>query len=737
MANNDLNDILANATLVLNSIAEGIYATNDLGIIIYSNPTAARILGYTVEELLGQSAHDLFRHSRSDGSHLSREECDHHHLLTTGKTLDVLDDVFWNKDGTPIPVEFTSTSIQQQGQIIGIVVAFKDITKRKMMESRLLHQNEILEMIAAGEPLQRILQFLVEMVEQQTQGFCSILLMDKESDVLRFTVGPQLPPEYIVSLNEVPLEPEACACSRAAYWKKPVFVSDLQTDKLWQSQRRLPFSQALTACWSVPILSTDQTVLGTAVIYFPKSKPPIPEELPLLEVYAHLAGIAMQRENAEQDIHYLAYHDSLTGLCNRRFFLSHAQGAIERAKSTATSVGVMLLDLDRFKSINDTLGHNFGDLVLKQVAKRLGERLSPTQTLARMGGDEFLILLDGIPSSDRLSEEARELMRGFDAPLLVDGREFHITASAGIAHFPQDGEDLDTLIRQADRAMYYAKKMGGNGFQLYLGMKDDQFTKNSVLEMDLQQALHEGRFYIDFQPKVHLKRGEVTGAEALIRWNHPDLGVISPGEFIPIAEETGLIRQLDDWVLNTVCQQITRWQARGFAPVPVAVNLSAMQFQQPDLVTSIQNLLAVHNVDASWLEIEITETTLMRNNEEAMKKLKQLRQMGVCVSIDDFGVGYSCLALLQHLSVDALKVDQAFIRDMSPKNAAILSTIIQLGHNLNLKVVAEGVETMEQQDFIAENGCDEMQGFLFSRPVSPNQFEQFLLQVAPSSSRVV
>lgn len=731
MKTNGMNDILSNAVLILNCMEGGIYATNDEGIIIYSNQTAARILGYTAEEMFGQLAHDLFRHSRSDGTHIAKEECENHHLLTTGETVDVLDDVFWRKDGTSVPVEFASTTIRNGVEVVGIVVTFKDISKRKGVESRLLDQNEILEMIATGEPLVKILCFLAEMVEHQTETFCSILLMDRDTDVLRFAVGPSLPEEYIVFQSAVRINPEASSCSRAAYWKKPIRVDDIETDALWFEHRNIPFSHGLTACWSVPVLSAEHAVLGTLTIYFPAKREPQNEDLALLESYAYLAGIAIQRDNAEREIHYLAYHDSLTGLPNRRYFLTHAERAIQRTRSTPGSIAVVLIDMDRFKSINDSLGHTFGDQVLKAVAERLKSSIAPSHCVARMGGDEFLILMDQVASMESILQQASGFIDGLNQPLVVDGREFRLTASAGIALYPQDGVDLDTLIRHADRAMYYAKEMGGSGFRRFQDMKKDKFRTNFLLETGLQQALEKQQFYLDFQPKVSLSSGRVTGAEALVRWKHPQLGVISPGDFIPIAEETGLIRQLDHWVLETACKQVKDWRQRGLALVPVAVNLSTIQFQQPDLVTSIQHVLDSEQLDASWLEIEITETTLMKNEEEAMKKLKLLRQMGIRVSIDDFGVGYSCLALLQHLEVDSLKIDQAFVRNMDPKNVAIISTIIQLGHNLSLNVVAEGVETAEQMDFIRKNGCDEMQGFLFSRPVSPAQFEQLLSQSTP------
>lgn len=733
MKKSGIEDLLPNTTLVLNSIEEGIYVTDDEGIIIYANPTAGRILGYDVDELFGQVAHDLLRHSRKDGSHLAREECNHHHLLTSGESVDVLDDVFWKKDGTSVPVEYTSTTIHQHGRLLGIVVAFKDITRRKLVESRLLNQNKVLEMIATGESLMNILQFLAVAVEQHTKGVCSIQLMDRDSSLLRFAVGPSLSEESIEVLREVPLHPDACPCSLAAYSRKPVRVPDLLTHPEWSVRRSAEFPLVSTGCYCTPILSVEQAVLGTFAIYFPEGDGLRDEDVSVLESYARLAGIAIGRERAEHYIEYLAFHDSLTGLCNRRYFIARAQSALEQARPHGEPLAVMLYDLDGFKSINDSLGHNLGDLVLKAVAERLQTRLAPSHTLARMGGDEFLILFENAPSQTRLVEEAQRLLQGLEEVLEVDGREFRLTGSAGVAVFPEDGEDLDTLIRHADRAMYYAKDMGGNGVRLYGHMKTNQFSRRFMFESELRQALAAEQFYMEFQPKVSLDSGRVTGAEALIRWNHPQFGVVSPADFIPVAEETGLIHQLDDFVLKTACKQVQAWRERGLIPVPVAVNLSAVRFQETDLVASIRSLLDSEGVAATWLELEITETTLMKNKQEAMTKLRLLREMGIHVAIDDFGVGYSCLALLQHLVVDSLKVDQAFLRDMNEKNAAIVSTIIQLGHSLNLKVVAEGVETVEQRNFVHQAGCDELQGFLFGRPVSATEFEQYLT-TSPSSS---
>ncbi|MCF8563157.1 EAL domain-containing protein [Alicyclobacillus tolerans] len=693
MTKHGLDEILSNATLVLNSIEEGIYATDEAGVIIYSNPTAARILGYSVEEMLGQPAHDLFRHSRSDGSHLARHECEHHRLLVSGGLVDVLDDVFWKKDGTSIPVEFTSTAIHKSGKVAGIVVAFKDITRRKKVESRLLHQNQILEMIAAGKPLAEILGFLAEIIEHQTDAECSIVLAETGNTLLDTGIAPLI---------------ETCVPSR-------------------------------TPSSSVPILSTEHSVLGTLTVNFPERKQLGAEDLSLLESYAHLAGIAIQRDRAEREIHHLAYHDSLTGLYNRRWFMVQAEQAISEAKKNSGSIAVMLIDLDRFKWINDSLGHNFGDLVLKVVAERLKSVMMPSQFAARMGGDEFLILIDRVPSVTGVLEPANALIEVLNQPIVVDDRTFRLTASTGIAFYPQDGADLDTLIRQADRAMYHAKEMGGNGLRLYQALNHDQYSTHGLLETQLQQALDEGQLYLEFQPKMNVDSGRMTGAEALVRWQHPELGVVSPGDFIAIAEETGLIRPLDSWVLQTVCRQMKDWKQRGVALVPIAVNLSTAQFQQPDLVPCIQRLLDAEELDSYWLEIEITETTLMRSEQKAMEKLKLLRDMGIRVSIDDFGVGYSCLGLLQHLMVDSLKIDKAFVKDIDPQKAAIVSTIVQLGHSLQLKVVAEGVETVEQRQFIHEQGCDEMQGFLLSRPLSASAFEQFVLQstLAPLAPKFV
>jgi len=714
------------ANLILNSVNEGIYGSDSEGRIIFCNPAAAVMLGYTVEEMIGQPAHDLIRHSRADGSRLSREECDHHFVLANHETRHVLDDVFWRKDGSPIPVEYTSTSIQEGEKSLGVVVAFKDITQRKRGESRLVGQNHVLQMIALGATLPRILEEIVSAVEQQSGALGSILLMDPTHGTLRFAAGAKLPRAYVEAIDRFPVGPNSCSCGTAAYRKQPVIVTDVEHDSLWREHRQLALAHGLRACWSVPILASDKEVLGTFAMYYCEAKQPLPEDVQLLESYAHLAGIAIQHQKSEQEIHYLAYHDPLTRLPNRAFFMSRIAEALQHTQKSAAPIAVLLIDMDRFKSINDSLGHSLGDLVLQAVGERLRACVSPDSTLARMGGDEFVILLTQNITEGHVTDLAKRITESFERPILVDGREFRLTTSVGISMSPQDGQDPDTLVKHADRAMYHAKDRGRSGFQVFTHLMNHKFSERLLLESDLQTALTEQQFHIDYQPRVHLQTDRMTSAEALIRWQHPQLGAVSPGDFIPIAEDAGLIGLIDNWVLQRVCIQIRSWQKLGLTPVPIAVNLSAMQFQQQDLVETIQRLLAEHQLEPKWMEIEITETTLMKNEEEAMKKISRLQEMGIRVSIDDFGVGYSSLGFLQHFAVDSLKIDQSFIRELHSGNTAIVSAIITLGHSLGLRVVAEGVETIAQRNFLRDRGCDEMQGFLSSRPVSAKRFAEFL-----------
>ncbi len=432
----------------------------------------------------------------------------------------------------------------------------------------------------------------------------------------------------------------------------------------------------------------------------------------------HLYMAVMQRR-VEDMIRHQASHDRLTGLPNRLLFDERLSLALAYAHQQGEILAVMFLDLDRFKVINDTLGHAIGDQLLQQVAQRISGCLKKSDTIARWGGDEFTLILPQVYSANDAIKIATRIIKALQAPFNCGKQEFHVTTSIGIALAPYDGEDAETLLKNADTAMYRAKQQGKNSFQLYAADMNTQALEQLVLANDLYKALNRGEFLLHYQPQVDLKTGRIVGTEALIRWQHPDRGLIPPNQFIPLAEETGQITAIGEWVLYTACAQNQAWQEAGYPPIRVAVNLSARQFQQQNLAQSIDRVLAETGLEARYLEVEITESIAMQDIRVTIAVLHELRTMGVHISMDDFGTGYSSLATLKRFPLHTLKVDREFVKDLtiSSKDAALIQAIVTLGHGLDLDVIAEGVETIEQQEFLHSIGCDAMQGYLFSKPL--------------------
>lgn len=437
----------------------------------------------------------------------------------------------------------------------------------------------------------------------------------------------------------------------------------------------------------------------------------------------------LQMPNQAEDlIQYLAYHDSLTDLPNRRLFTHRLNKALEEAKVQQTKLAVIFLDIDGFKTINDSFGHDAGDQLLKAIAKRLVHCVRRDDTVARIGGDEFMFLLPKIHNLANAKIIARKILNVFKQPFKLNENKIHITPSVGVSIFPIHGEDANTLIKRSDTAMYYAKEQGKNNYQLYTEDLETQSLERQVLENDLRKAIFENGIELYYQPKIDIDTGQIVGMETLVRWQHQELGIIPPSKFIPIAEESGMIIPLGDLILRTACKQNKAWQQQGYPPLRMSVNLSPVQFKQKNIVKNIIGILNETGLGAGWLELEITEMTILENIEEATEKIQQLKEKGIYVSIDDFGTGYSSLSYLKECSIDSLKIDQSFIRGLSNhlNDQAVVSAIISIAHNLNLNVIAEGVETAEQMTFLRKNGCKEVQGYLFSRPVNAEQFESIL-----------
>ena len=437
--------------------------------------------------------------------------------------------------------------------------------------------------------------------------------------------------------------------------------------------------------------------------------------------------VSASRTMATQMAHS-AQHDFLTGLPNRMLFNDRVAQAIALGRRNSKKVAVLFLDLDGFKHINDSLGHPTGDKVLQSVAKRLVDCVRFSDTVSRQGGDEFVVLLSEVAQAEDAAISARRMLHAVAETHSIDKHDLHVTTSIGVSVYPDDGPDSETLIKNADTAMYQAKENGRQSYQFFKSDMNIRAVERQSIEENLRRALERNEFTLHYQPKVNLNTGEITGAEALIRWKHPTEGLVSPARFIPVAEDCGLILPISNWVLREACKQAREWMVAGLHSISVAVNISALELRDESFLERVFAILAETCLDPRLLELELTESVLMKHPDSATSILKNLRAAGVRVAVDDFGTGYSSLSYLRKFPADAIKIDQSFIRQMSatPGETSIVTAIIRMGQSLNLRVIAEGVETQTELEFLQSQHCDEAQGYYFSRPVSPQQFASLL-----------
>ncbi|WP_158675458.1 putative bifunctional diguanylate cyclase/phosphodiesterase [Thiohalobacter thiocyanaticus] len=455
---------------------------------------------------------------------------------------------------------------------------------------------------------------------------------------------------------------------------------------------------------------------------------------PLFDAHGQIRSVLIvardsnRRSDAAYQAQYLAHYDMLTGLPNRALFRDRLLQSMAQARRSETLIAVMFLDMDNFKDVNDTLGHAVGDRLLKEVSARIVACTRETDTVARFGGDEFGVIQTSMHSVEDAAELAERIVDTVSQPIIIDNHEIHSAISIGLTLYPfDDHHNADELLKNADLAMYKAKREGRNRFQFYVAELNRIVQRRATIERDLRLALQRNEFTLHFQPQLSIDSGQVIGVEALLRWNQRERGAISPAEFIPVAESTGLIMEIGQWVLFEACRQVTEWQAAGLPPVRVAVNISPVQFRHRHLLDSIMHALHSSGVDPQLLEIELTESLIMRDADTTISTLRRLRELGVEVSVDDFGTGYSSLSYLTRFPINKIKLDQSFVRDIhKPDGAAIARTVITLGQTLDMRVMAEGVETYEQLAFLREHGCHEAQGFLFSRPMPGGAIQRLL-----------
>ena len=735
--------------------------------------------------------------------------------------------------------------------------------KASRVQEALHHEKEILEMIALDKPLSHILEDVCDRMERllANGSMCAISLFDQSTHTLNFGAGPALPEEFSQQLRNIPIGINSCSAAAAIFYNRLTIVQDIEVSPIWEKFKSDAIAHGLRSCWSVPITTAFNSVLGTVDVYCKETHSPTDDEHAMIVDACDLIGLAIDKKNMEQsleeseeryrsvvtnlsegimviapggqiitsnpsalrilkinDVHsvgrrhryfrrifgedgqtlklgndpasfvfkngtpilnlstgvelsdgsvvwllvnclpifkksnasisavlisftdttevretqrqlnFMASYDALTGLPNRHQLNLRLTKALSDAHKKQQRVALLFLDLDRFKNVNDTAGHAAGDMLLRDVSGRLNSCIRSTDLLARLGGDEFVIIVENVPDAQFLRDLGERVLEKMRNPFVIDGNEYHLGTSIGISVFPHDGNDTATLMRCADSAMYHAKESGRNNYQFFTTELNVRAQHRYALETNLRRALTEQEFLVYYQPKICLQTSRIVGAEALVRWQMPGMGLIPPTEFIPISEEIGLILPLGRWVLEQVCQQTSAWRAELAPDIVVSVNISPKQFQDPSLSKFIEQTLQETKLPPSALQLEITEGLLMGELDLLLPVFEAIKNLGVSISLDDFGTGFSSLSYLQRFPIDNLKIDRSFIHKIPANQDSVVLThaIIAMAKALGMSVTAEGVENAEQMLFLTDSGCQEMQGFYFSQPLPVEQFEKLL-----------
>ncbi len=668
--------------VALEAAADGIVITDQGGNIQWVNPAYTRMTGYRLDEVVGENLRVL-KSGKQDQS-FYKQLWD---TILTGKSW-YGELINKRKDGSLYPEEQSITPVlDKNGEIAHFIAIKRDITKHRQIENVTARLGRILDQ-SANE---------IYVFDATTLRFSQV------SQGARENLGYSM--EELESLTPVDLKPE--------------------------------FTQKMFAKLIEPLRNGEKEYIAFETVHRRKNGSLYPVEARLQlshretpQVFVSIIQDITERMQTQERLHHLAHHDVLTDLPNRMLFMDRLEHALSRARRAGCLVAVLFLDMDRFKIINDTLGHDVGDRLLQAFGLRLCACVRDGDTVARHGGDEFVIVLEDVATVDDVPAMARKILNTLAQPFQIDDRELFMTSSIGISLHPSDGQDAPTLLKNADTAMYRAKGTGRNTYQFYSADMSAKAFERLTLETSLRHALKREEFLLYYQPQVDMGTGRIVGVEALLRLQHPDLGLVLPGDFIPLLEDTGLIVPVGEWVLRSACVQAKTWQHAGLPPVRLTVNLSARQFAEPNLTDAVARVLKEVDLDPALLELEITESVIMQNAQATIDTLAALGNMGLRFAIDDFGTGYSSLSYLKRFSINTLKIDRSFVRDITTDtdDTAIITTIAAMAHNLKLNVVAEGVETEEQLAFLRASGCDGFQGYLFSRPVPTKELARLLQQ---------
>jgi len=633
-----------------------------------------------------------------------------------------------HKDGHEVFVLSRGFLVHREldGKPIRLVGTHVDISERKKAESFREKNAKILEMIAKGEPASDIYAVIALMYEERHSGMrCSLL--ELHGNKLIHAGAPSLPKEYCDAVNGLENGPCVGSCGTSTYTGKRVLVESIETDAKWAKIKQVALPHGMRSCWSEPIKNSSGKVLGAFGMYYNYPGLPNEEESNDLKSAAWLAGIIMGREQDQKRIRQLAYTDELTGLASRALFYQTLEKLIKTSDRYNRRFSLLYIDLDNFKSVNDSLGHDAGDLLLKEIAQRLTAASREIDFVARLSGDEFCILVEDVVDNSSAANVAQRCLDIVSQPVELSSRKITPACSIGIAHYPDDGSNLSTLLKVADTSLYAAKGLGRNCFTFYKPEFTQKAEYRFQIENDLREAIEKQQLSLVYQPQVNISSGEIIGVEALSRWNHPQLGYVSPIDFITTAEKIGMIKPLTEWVLNTACNQAMAWKKAGLPVLQMAVNISPSHFLDKDIVSMIQRIIDTTGMVPSELELEVTEGTV-QTDPKNLSVFQNLKNLGILLAIDDFGTGYSSFASLKHLKVDYLKIDKYFITDMleDKKTLHLVSSMIKIGHNLGYKIIAEGIETSEQLNMLKKLDCEIAQGYLFSKPVTANEITSLL-----------
>ena len=601
-----------------------------------------------------------------------------------------------------------------------------DITEQKKAASFKTNNARILEMIALGRSASDIYNAIALMYEARHPGMrCSML--ELHDGKLIHGGAPSLPKEYCDAVNGLKNGPSVGSCGTSTYTGECVLVEDIETDPKWEKIKHFALPHGMRCCWSEPIKNASGDVLGAFGMYYDQPALPNEDQLNDLSSAAKLTGIVMERDQAQKRIWELAYTDELTKLSSRAHFYLRLNDVIKTSERAKRRFGLLYIDLDDFKSINDSLGHDTGDDLLVTVAERLASTCRDIDFIARLSGDEFCILIPEVDDDHTVVNVAQRCLKAIAQPVELATRKHIPACSIGIAHYPEDGEDATTLIKAADTSLYAAKENGKNRYAFYKPELTRKAEYRFQVEQYLREAIETQQLHLEYQPQVDLKTGKIIGVEALSRWTHPILGNVPPIDFIATAERIGMIKLLTEWVLNVACRQTVAWKEDGLPLQRLAVNISPSHFIDQEIVPLIDQIISETGIKPNDLELEVTESVIQTDSRNLIT-IRDLKDLNLQLAIDDFGTGYSSFASLKHLDVDCLKIDKYFIDDMltNKKASILIGSMIEMGHQLGYKIIAEGIETSEQLDTLKSLDCDAAQGYLFSKPVDTDTISRLL-----------